>query len=332
MGESSDADARQALLDRRGHLTRNIFAGCKLGFGASAVADYLLSSVKNAYSVQSGVKDVKSVVEGGARAATGPLEKFVNEVFDVGDLKSVMGELALPQGIGQSIDHFLGVIPGVACIQGGLQALWHLGKAAGHAWAREKVESREKAFRCGDPRVALNAVAEVIGRARNKSGSKAAINATHAAASAGGFFIDGGLASGPALGALKAFATFTYRMYLLARDIRERSGANKLLADPMSIDSKVFAVAPILGCYIMTEASAFDILNFLVGEMGQAGWMDKVEQLIPDMVVVQDLSAQYVRDSSLQLSGLKTDMWAYRGMTRMERMKRWAKRKVGLKR
>lgn len=330
MAPYTEDDGRQALMDRRGHLTRNIFAGCKLGFTVPAVADYVAFSAMNAYSIKTGISGAQTAVATGAPAATTAVGNFVNEIFNVADLKAFMASAVVPHGIAQTVENFVGVLPGVASVQSGLMALVHLGKAATHAWAKIQVESKEGSLRSGDPRAALGAVARVLSRAQSASEAKAAINAGHAAASAAGFFVDGGLASGPALGALKALASLSFRMFLLGRDLKEKSRGNKLLADPHAIDSSVFGAAPILGCYIITESSAFDILNFLVGEIGQAGWMTKVEALIPDMVYVQDLAAQYAREASLHVSGLKTDMWQFRGLTRSERLKRWLKRKVGV--
>jgi hypothetical protein len=327
----SEDDARQVLLDRRGHLTRNIFAGAKLQFTNAAIADYAAFTLKDVYSVQSGISAAKTAVATGAAAPPGAVSSFVKGIFNVDDVKSLMVNVGVPHGITQSVESFLGVLPGFASVQSGLTAMVHLGKAANHAWVKHQVESKESALRSGDPKAALAAVARIIGRARDKSGTKAAINASHAAATAAGFFVDGGAVSGPVAGVLKTFASLSYRMFLLGRDMDEKYWANRLLADPQSIDVGVFTVAPILGCYVITEATAFDILNFLVGEMGQDGWMSKVESMIPDMVYVQDTAAQYARDSSLQMSGLKTDMFKYRGLTRSERLKLWIKKKLGAK-
>ena len=324
----TEVDGRQLLLDRRGHLARNIFQGTNLEFTNTFLASTVLFSAKNAYTIG---KEVKTLAGGGISAAAAPsaASNLINGVFNVDNLNSFISQVGVPSGVTQSIEHFMSVIPGVASVQSGLTAIYNLTKAATHAWNHYQVEQRTGCFRCGDPRAALGAVREVIQRAKNVNESKAIIQFSHAAASAGGFFIDGGAFSGPAAAALKAFATLTYRMYLLGRDMKEKYQANKQLKNPSMIDANIFRKSPILGCYLITEGSAFDILNFLVSEIGQDGWMSRVDALLPDMTYVQDLAAQYARDASLQLAGLKTDMWNFRGLTRMERLKRWLKKKVG---
>jgi hypothetical protein len=323
----TDEDARQALLDRRGHLVRNIFQGTKLEFGNTFLASTVLFSAKNSYTI---AKEIKALSGGGISAAAAPsaTNNLINGVFNVDNLNSFVAQVGVPSGVTQSIEHFLSVIPGVASVQSGLAAILNLTKAASHAWNHYQVEQKTGIFRCGDARAAIGAVREVIQRAKNVNESKAIIQFSHAAASAGGFFIDGGAFSGPAAAALKAFATLTYRMYLLGRDMKEKYQANKLLKSPSTVDANIFRKSPVLGCYLITEGSAFDILNFLVSEIGQDNWMSKVDTLLPDMTYVQDLAAQYAREASLQLSGLKTDMWNFRGLTRMERLKRWLKKKV----
>lgn len=326
----TEDDARQVLLDRRGHLTKNIFTGTKLEFSNTSIASFILFSGKNVYSIKKKVEEMHGVVSGAGSAASGPIENFVHGIFNVDNLKSTLASFA-PQGVAQQVDSFLSVLPGVASLQSGAMALYHLGQAGATAWQNYQVGEKTGSFRCGDPRAAIGAVREVLLREERVHESKAAINATHAAASAGGFFVDGGIFTGPASATLKTLATLAYRMYLLMRNIKEKKAGNKAMSDPTRINSDIFRKCPILGCYVLTEGSAFDILNFLVSEIGQMGWMDKVEALLPDMVYVQDLAAQLARKHDLQVSGLKTDMWQYRGMTRSERLKRWLKRKVGMK-
>ena len=69
MAPYTEEDGRQALLDRRGHLTQYILAGCKLEFTNSAIADYVFWTGKNVYSIKSQVETAKSVVEGVTPAA-----------------------------------------------------------------------------------------------------------------------------------------------------------------------------------------------------------------------------------------------------------------------
>src|SRR5690606_19632587 len=46
-----------------------------------------------------------------------------------------------------------------------------------------------------------------------------------------------------------------------------------------TLDATVFQVCPLLGCYLLTCADLSTIINLDVQEIGQKGWMDKVEKL-----------------------------------------------------
>jgi len=218
-------------------------------------------------------------------------------------------------------------MPGLGSVFSGLKALKEFGVAAERAWKKYSLSTKQGSLRAGDPRSAAVAVGKVIDRARNEALIKGSVNAAHAAATAGLFLVDGGVFSGPAAGALKSAAQLSLRIYLLARDLEEIEAANEALADPDSITADIFRVSPTLGCYPLTEGNTFMLVNFFVFEMNLGGWMDKVERLRADFEPIQNEAAQLARDSTLELKGLKTDMWKYRSPGKLKQLRNWWKMK-----
>ena len=66
----------------------------------------------------------------------------------------------------------------------------------------------------------------------------------------------------------------------------------------------LFGTYPLLGCYLIAGADDSDLLFFFMGEMGQSGWMDKVEQQKKRTLgPLQDEARQYIKDSRFELDG-----------------------------
>jgi hypothetical protein len=164
-------------------------------------------------------------------------------------------------------------------------------------------------------------VVEIIDRARNENIVKGSINATHAGVSAGMFFVDGGAISGPVAAAAKTAANMCQSLYLWARDIREMIKGNEALGDSENLNADIFKISPVLGAYLMTESQTSDLLSFMISDIGLPNWMNKIEMLLPQLHYVQDQSGKLIRGSRLHLTGLKTNMWKYRGLGRWEKFK-----------
>src|SRR5262249_14975402 len=161
-----------------------------------------------------------------------------------------------------------------------------------------------------------------VDRGRNENLVKASINATHAAASAGMFFVDGGAFSGPASAAAKACANLCQSLYLWARDIKEMKAGNKALGTAEDLTADVFKMSPVLGCYLMTESNTSDLLGFMIADIGLPNWMSKIELLLPQLNHVQDEAGKLIRVARLQLEGLQTNLWKFRGLSRWEKFKK----------
>lgn len=134
----------------------------------------------------------------------------------------------------------------------------------------------------GDPQAAGKAVRQLISRNAANSARIATIQtakfSVDVAATAGGFGA-GGAAAGPITGAAAAGAQLANSLFLLGRDYHEMKAANALLKSTTLPSSEtLFGTYPLLGCYLIAGADDSDLLFFFISEMGQAGWMDKVEK------------------------------------------------------
>lgn len=137
-------------------------------------------------------------------------------------------------------------------------------------------------LRSGDPQAGGKAVRQLISRNAANSARVATIQtakfSVDVAATAGGFGA-GGAAAGPITGAAAAGAQLANSLFLLGRDYHEMKAANALLkADALPNAETLFGTYPLLGCYLIAGADDSDLLYFFISEMGQAGWMDKVEK------------------------------------------------------
>jgi hypothetical protein len=276
--------------------------------------------------VYDAVKDGKEVIDSIKTAASAAgkeaAESLLKKLFDGMDWVQVIPLLgdALLQ-VQKEVTAFLSAIPCLGSIESGAKAVYYFGKAAERAWTSYKTEQSSTVIRSGDPRAACLAVVEILDRARNENIVKGSINATHAAASAGMFFVDGGAISGPVAAAAKTAANMCQSLYLWARDIKEMIKGNEALGDSEHLTADIFKISPVLGAYLMTESQTSDLVSFMISDIGLPDWMGRIEQLLPQLHYVQDQSGKLIRSSRLHLTGLATNMWKYRGLGRWEKFK-----------
>src|SRR5579859_1860748 len=324
---SADIQAFAELARRRRHLLYETFGGCKLKIGKKEKAQGAKDVVKDACEL---VKDIKDATKSAGKEAAESLLKKLFDGMDWVQVIPLVGD-ALHE-IQKEVTCFLSAIPCLGSIEGGARAIYYFGNAAERAWTSHKCAQNAAVIRAGDPRAACYAVVEIIDRARNENLVKGSINATHAVASAGMFFVDGGAISGPALSAAKTCANLCQSLYLWGRDIKEMIKGNEALGNANDLNADVFKISPILGAYLMTESNTSDLLSFMVSDIGLPQWMSRIESLLPDLNYVQNQAGKLIRKSRLELEGLETDLWKYRGLSSWEKFKNrisGAKEKAG---
>jgi hypothetical protein len=327
----SEAEARHILVEAKKTFLNDLFSDCELKFKTTSMLGVLTWVTKDIASIRSNMLSMGGEPTKTALAQATEIKaevaKLSTKLFNGKDVTSVLAKVGAATPAGEAICKFLDVMPGLGSVFSGLKALKEFGVAAERAWKKYSLSTKQGSLRAGDPRSAAVAVGKVIDRARNEALIKGSVNAAHAATTAGLFLVDGGVFSGPAAGALKSAAQLSLRIYLLARDLEEIEAANEALADPDSITADIFRTSPILGCYPLTEGNTFMLVNFFVYEMNTGHWMDKIERLRADFEPIQNEAAQLARDSTLELKGLKTDMWKYRSPGKLKQLRNWWKMK-----
>jgi len=327
----SDAEARQILIDARKTFLNDLFSDCTLELKNKEMRAILGWMMKDVRSIKKNISDIGKEPTKTALAEATEIKSTVanlsKKLFNGKDVTSVLAKVGAATPAGEAITQFLEVMPGLGSVYSGIKALKEFASAAEREWTKVNLRSKQGSLRAGDVRSAAIAIEKVIDRARNEHLIKGSVNAAHAATTAGLFLVDGGVFSGPAAGALKSAAQLSLRIYLLARDLEEIESANEALSNPEDITADVFKTAPILGCYPLTEGNTFMLLNFFVFEMGLGDWKGKVERMRAEIEPVQNEAAELARKATLELKGLRTDMWKYRSPGKLKQLKNWWKMK-----
>jgi hypothetical protein len=110
--------------------------------------------------------------------------------------------------------------------------------------------------------------------------------------------------------------------------------ANNLLKATITPSAEtLFGTYPLLGCYLIAGADDSDLLFFFMGEMGQAGWMDKVEkQKKRTLAPLQSEARKAIKDSRFELNGFhgsKLNIIVPKKKTPYSHLKSWAHRTFG---
>lgn len=335
MPTPQEMQAFAPLRERRDQLLRQTFGGTKLTFKSAAMSAFMSMMGNDIRALKADIATAQGgAISGPTAAKPDPLKMKTLPVIKEnvrGLIGEVVGNTTLPDafnaaaqgvnGVIEKVNDVLEVLPPLAMISSAAQALWSFGKAIKNQWDKSVAEASRYALRAGDPRAAITGMSEILTQMRNENVVKGSVNLTHAAVSAGGFFGGVGALTGPVGKAVKSAATLLHRTYLLARDVRVIYAANKLLANPEKINRTIFGTAPILGCYLLTEVETSALVNILVVEIGEPGWMDKVEQYNKPLSELRTKAGQVIRDSRFDLSGLKTNKWSKEGLSTWQQLK-----------
>ncbi|WP_421980003.1 hypothetical protein [Roseibium sp.] len=130
----------------------------------------------------------------------------------------------------------------------------------------------------GQPMQSVDAVQRLIERKRTQYMIMSGTNLTAGGAQTAGLFVDLGAATGPAIGISKAAVTLIQVLFLVIRDYREYTKANKLLRQRVFDNETILEAAPILGTYLITEAETSTLLAMMANGQLEGQWMDRVEK------------------------------------------------------
>lgn len=302
------------------------FQGTKLQFGSlnrAATSKQLIKSAKSVHaagkkmvggSTGAAVKVAGSASSGpgasAGRAVSGALHLPGVEAA----VKQFMVQCADVQGLHEVVEAITAqvvndIVAEIVPVLGILVSGGKLAKAAvdvvkaGHDLY--KFEDYASGIRSGDPMAAAMAVKTLIERDLVRHSVKLAQQTAATALKIAGTLGDGGTATTAAVGLANALASLGLELYALGIAIKEMRAGNKRLATPETLDLTVFDECPILGCYLLTCADTSAVVNFFINDMGQSGWMAKVEELKKTkMDPLVKIAKKNIGASKIQLTGL----------------------------
>ena len=173
---------------------------------------------------------------------------------------------------------------------------------------RVRLERARDAVPTGDATVALDAIDKLLAREIRESKCRGTISGSEFAAG----LTFPGLAPGSSI--LAAAAQLAVTLYEAQRDYREHSRANAYLKRE-TVDATVFSTAPVLGAYFLVCSTRSHVLNFLASEIGDSGWMYRVESLNKRLEPVIATARRLIAAARYELPGMPllasgtTDGW-----------------------
>lgn len=265
----------------------------------------------NAYSIAEGAITVNKLVKHAAETSVHP--SVLSEVLRFLQSSGIITEMVAHTA--SSLIPFKNVITsGGIAIKNGIQA-------AVDVYRRYDSLSHQNVLDEGTPQAAFSSMIIIIERERTKHLTAAAQATVQAAASAVAQVFDPTQTSQAIISAAGAIASLTQRIFLIGRDFLERYQANKILADPEKIDSKILATHPILGCYLLVGAEMSTLIAFF-GRFGYHGWMDEIELAVKaHLTPLQDRAGGYIDDCRFKLLRDGNAVYAAPGAWR--RLKKW---------
>ncbi|MFO1267775.1 MAG: hypothetical protein U1F67_13975 [Rubrivivax sp.] len=209
-----------------------------------------------------------------ARIVRDKLEAMACAMFEVDTLSSI-GDLAgfVLGLLGQCS---VSVAPVVGHVKDGYDLIVGWTKVAVALHQQHDIAGRQYAIDAGVPAAAFAALKQCLVSETKAQAAEAGLATTSFALKTGLVFADGGAISGPVVGAMKALAQLSLKLYGLASEWRATRKANEALRGE-ALDITLFKTYPLLGCYVLTCATLSDMIP--VACFGQPGWMDYIETL-----------------------------------------------------
>jgi len=267
---------RNVHASRRGALKRILGGQKKLVVKRStqlltgkAVTTAILDTKKAVNAL--GAAPVRHAVQ--SSVAEEAVHSMLKGLFNTEIIAEIQGELM--QGFIREM--VTAVTPFLGHIKSGVKAFGYAGLAARDAYRQSTVRDQAQQVLSGDPQAAVEAILEILERAKNQHLTSAAISATEFVARCGATLADGGVASGAVIGAASAMAKLVQNVYVVGRDYNEKQKANVILASDAELTSTIFKVNPLLGAYYIAFGEAQDLVNLVGNEVGTRDWQEFIE-------------------------------------------------------
>lgn len=361
----ADQEGRDLIRQARAEALQSMFAGKKLVIRKTII----LEAGKSFYSLfkktRKAAEAVRTAASGGTTASMAsaaapaaqaggsgfsafmqPARKMIEGLIAeiISDLPIEVGQ-ELMRTLSDMVPDFVGeaaaaVAPYVSVATSTVKTIKFTANAAKAEIKIHALEGHLVGVAVGDPAAAANAIIQLIERARNQDIAMAGLYAADAAVKGAALAADAAAFGAPAVsgivtpiqGLITAMATLGIKIRAIARDTLERHRANKIMASAKEVrlDAGLFQTNPILGCYFIAASTHSDILNFLVEDIGEAGWMNDVETLMKNHVhPLRKAANGLIEKARFEIPGLASQQGAL-AMSTKAKLQRKLMRKLHL--
>ncbi len=306
-------ELRDELKRQRGNVT-----GESVKTFGGKVGSQALDAKGGAYSAYSVLHDVQTAKKDTAKAgsalvseATAPVKQMadaeilsvLNEFFgtqirEVSQFAATIARETGLQAAQQIADHVLSMLPLFSLVKDGAEALWYWASVVSKSYSRYRLHTARDVVALGDPRRAFEAIEHLLSRDIAFTATKAAICTASTGAHAAALAAKGAdVVLSPAIGAAKAAANAARMIAKFAIEAREAMASRKFFIDPVGYKLDIFGKCPLLGAYLIDSSSDSDILAMVWEEMGQPGWMDDIERMLPKLERIRQEGGRLIRES-----------------------------------
>jgi len=225
------------------------------------------------------------------------MDALLREMFGTADMATIGREVSEFLGMSFLPDLMKSMMPYAGMLTSGANALLEWKHTVQRAWRRHTVRKHAYAARPGDPAAAVEAISRILWRELHEHAIKASINTADFSVR-GIVAASGGSPVGDAVvGGLSAIAKLTQTVYIVGRDFREKSAANNILTRGQQIDHKIFGVHPLLGCYYVVCVPTSNVINILLADMGEDGWVQEVDRMAKAFDPIKARARQIINDA-----------------------------------
>jgi hypothetical protein len=136
----------------------------------------------------------------------------------------------------------------------------------------------------GEPMHALRGLIRILDRELVGVEARAAISLAECVGKLAGVLADGGIATTAAVGLTANLANLTLLILDIARDVKERKEANKLMLLARGVDASVFEASPVIGAYLICCAPTSVMVNTVFDRYFERGWRGDVEATVKEHI------------------------------------------------
>ncbi|CAM3704327.1 hypothetical protein [Parendozoicomonas haliclonae] len=259
--------------------------------------------------------------------------RLLVELFDVDDLQDILAEL----GQEFMLDFVSSALPVVQQVKSGALAAKEWGKSAQEFYRSCKTTKHKNALIPGDARAACDAIRRLLRESSADHAAVATIRTTQLGTSTAGLFADLGGVTGPAVSAASALAKLCHKLVVFGAKYKEMKRVNEILrtGNGHQLNSDLFNVSPLLGCYFIVNNDHMIVLNVIADNLMEDDWMNNAEKNKREHLdpLIKD-AQRFIDKSRYVLTPLRATKGMYVKRDFISRLKEgatlYAKKKVGL--